>query len=43
VETTVGVLTSLLTPALILIMGGIVLMIVLSVLLPIFDMSQTVR
>jgi len=43
VETTVGVLTSLLTPALILLMGGIVLMIVLSVLLPIFEMSQTVR
>jgi general secretion pathway protein F len=43
VETTVGVLTSLLTPVLILFMGGIVLMIVLSVLLPIFDMSQTVR
>jgi general secretion pathway protein F len=43
VETTVGVLTSLLTPALILFMGGIVLMIVLSVLLPIFEMSQTVR
>jgi len=43
VETTVGVLTSLLTPALILFMGGIVLVIVLSVLLPIFDMSQTVR
>ncbi|HTP42076.1 MAG TPA: type II secretion system inner membrane protein GspF [Nitrospiria bacterium] len=43
VETTVGVLTALLTPALILFMGGIVLMIVLSVLLPIFDMSQTVH
>ena len=42
VETMVGVLTSLLTPALILIMGGIVLMIVLAVLLPIFEMSQTV-
>ncbi|HUJ80136.1 MAG TPA: type II secretion system inner membrane protein GspF [Nitrospiria bacterium] len=43
VETTVGVLTSLLTPVLILFMGGIVLMIVLSVLLPIFDMSQAVH
>ncbi|MBI3621921.1 MAG: type II secretion system inner membrane protein GspF [Nitrospirae bacterium] len=43
VETTVGVLTSLLTPVLILFMGGIVMIIVLSVLLPIFDMSQTVR
>jgi len=43
VVTMVGVLTSLLTPALILFMGGIVLMIVMSVILPIFDMSQTVR
>lgn len=42
VETMVGVLTSLLTPVLILIMGGIVMMIVLAVLLPIFEMSQTV-
>lgn len=43
VVTMVGVLTSLLTPALILFMGGIVLMIVMSVVLPIFDMSQTVQ
>ena len=39
VETMVGMLTALLTPMLILFMGGIILMIVLSVLLPIFDMS----
>ncbi|MEW6324714.1 MAG: type II secretion system inner membrane protein GspF [Nitrospirota bacterium] len=42
VETMVGMLTSLLTPILILFMGGVILMIVLAVLLPIFEMSQTV-
>lgn len=42
VETMVGVLTALLTPALIVLMGVMVLIIVLSVLLPIFEMSQIV-
>ena len=39
-DTRVAVLTSLLEPALILIMGGVVLVIVLAILLPIFEMNQ---
>jgi general secretion pathway protein F len=34
--------TSLLEPVLILVMGGIVLIIVLAILLPIFEMNQLV-
>lgn len=40
VDTLVGTLTSLLEPILILLMGGIVLIIVLAVLLPMLQMSQ---
>jgi general secretion pathway protein F len=36
-------LTALLEPLLILVMGGVVLLIVLAILLPIFDMNQMVR
>jgi general secretion pathway protein F len=43
VETIATTLTSLLTPVLILAMGGVVLFIVVSILLPIFEMSQVVR
>jgi general secretion pathway protein F len=43
VDTTVSGLTSLLEPVMILFMGLIVLFIVLSILLPIFEMSQVVR
>ena len=39
-DTRVAVLTSLLEPALILLMGGVVLVIVLAILLPIFEMNQ---
>ena len=42
VETTITTLTALLTPILILIMGVIVLFIVTSILLPIFELSQVV-
>lgn len=38
-----AVLTSLLEPLLILIMGGVVLLIVLAILMPIIDMNQMVR
>lgn len=38
-----SVLTSLLEPVLILIMGGVVLIIVLAILMPIIDMNQMVR
>ncbi|MES1981056.1 MAG: type II secretion system inner membrane protein GspF [Pseudomonadota bacterium] len=38
-----SVLTSLLEPVLILVMGGVVLVIVLAILLPIIDMNQMVR
>jgi general secretion pathway protein F len=40
VNTTVGTLTSILEPVMILFMGGVVLTIVLSVLLPMLQMSQ---
>ncbi len=43
VETTVGTLTALLSPVMILVMGGVILFIVLAILLPIFEMSQIVR
>ncbi|MBI5660468.1 MAG: type II secretion system inner membrane protein GspF [Nitrosomonadales bacterium] len=39
----ISVLTSLLEPALILVMGGVVLTIVLAILLPIIEMNQIVR
>jgi general secretion pathway protein F len=43
VETTLGSITSLLSPIMILVMGGVILFIVLAILLPIFEMSQIVR
>lgn len=43
VDTTVAGLTALLEPIMILVMGVIVLFVVLSILLPIFEMSQIVR
>ncbi|MFZ5861259.1 MAG: type II secretion system inner membrane protein GspF [Nitrospirota bacterium] len=43
VETTLGSITSLLSPVMILVMGGVILFIVLAILLPIFEMSQIVR
>lgn len=43
VETVVESLTSLLGPVMILMMGGVVFFIVLSVLLPLFEMSQAIR
>ncbi|MBI4936883.1 MAG: type II secretion system inner membrane protein GspF [Nitrosomonadales bacterium] len=39
----ISVLTSLLEPVLILVMGGVVLLIVLAILLPIIEMNQMVR
>lgn len=43
VETTLGSVTALLSPVMILVMGGVILFIVLAILLPIFEMSQIVR
>jgi len=43
VENRVMVFTRLLEPALILFMGGMVLLIVLAILLPIFDLNQIIR
>lgn len=43
VETLVGALVAILGPVLILAMGGIVLLIVLAILLPIFDLNQLVK
>ena len=40
IDTTVGTLTTLLEPLLILVMGGVVSFIVLSILLPILKMSE---
>ena len=42
-EATVNVFLGLLEPLLIVTMGGIVLIIVLAILLPIFDLNQLVR
>jgi len=42
-ETAVSALMGILEPALILVMGVVVLVIVLAILLPIFDMNQLVR
>ncbi|MEE4378689.1 MAG: type II secretion system inner membrane protein GspF [Candidatus Competibacteraceae bacterium] len=42
-ETLIAALMGIFEPALILLMGGIVLMIVLAILLPIFDLNQLVR
>jgi len=43
VDTTIATLTTLLEPVMILFMGGLVLFIVLSILLPIFQMNQMIR
>ncbi|TDU32907.1 general secretion pathway protein F [Panacagrimonas perspica] len=43
VETLIGALVAILGPVLILAMGGIVLLIVLAILLPIFDLNQLVK
>ena len=43
VDTTIATLTTLLEPVMIVFMGGMVTFIVLSILLPIFQMSQLVR
>lgn len=43
VEAIVGTLTALLTPVMILVMGGIIGFIVMAILLPIFELSQVVR
>ncbi len=43
VETTVAGLTSLLEPIIIVLMGGIVFFIMISILLPIFQMNQLIR
>lgn len=43
VETLVAALMSIFEPVLILVMGGVVLMIVLAILLPIFDLNQLVK
>ncbi len=43
VDTTIATLTTLLQPVMTIFMGGVVLFIVLSILLPIFQMTQLVR
>ena len=43
VETTVSALMGIFEPVLILVMGGVVLLIVLAILLPIFDLNQLVQ
>lgn len=43
VEASVGALTSLLGPVIILIMGAVIFFIMISVLLPIFEMNQIIR
>lgn len=43
VENTASALTSLLEPVMILVLGAIVGFIVLSILLPIFDINQAIR
>lgn len=42
-ETTIAMLMGMLEPLLILVMGGVVLIIVLAILLPIFDLNQLVK
>ncbi len=42
-DTRVLSMTALLEPLLILVMGGVVLLIVLAILMPIFEMNQMVR
>jgi general secretion pathway protein F len=42
-DTRVLSMTALLEPVLILVMGGVVLLIVLAILMPIFEMSQMIR
>ena len=41
-ESRIAVLVGLFEPAMILIMGGVVLLIVLAILLPIFDLNQLI-
>lgn len=43
VETLIAAMLGIFEPALILIMGGLVLLIVLAILLPIFDLNQLVK
>jgi len=43
VQTTVGSLTSILSPIMILVMGGVVFAIVMAILLPIVELSGVVR
>lgn len=43
IDQTIGTLTSLIEPVMILFIGGIVLFMVMSILLPIFEMSQAVQ
>ena len=42
-EARIGVLVGLFQPAMILVMGAVVLIIVLAILLPIFDLNQLIQ